>query len=334
MDFNLVDWLLLAIFLVALLDGMRRGFALYASELMAFAAALGLAFLLFRPLGDGLHRLLGIPDGLAGFGSFLAMLVAGHGIALGFLQRRLTRFWARVASSINPGRAADVARAAGALPALGTAVVISALVLSALVAMPQADSRSLIFSSTLGSQIARGASFMQPPLHQLLVPAAKDSQSVLGPPKPAQQLGEPFYTLQFPPDLQTELDLAAENRMLELVNAIRAQQGLPKLSADPQLQSAARDHSLDMYRRAYFSHVTPDRKTPFDRIKAAGVHYVTAGENIAFAPDVEQAESGLMASPDHRANILNSDFKRIGIGVYRGVGGYEEMFTQDFSDYG
>jgi uncharacterized protein YkwD len=122
--------------------------------------------------------------------------------------------------------------------------------------------------------------------------------------------------------------------MLELLNATRSQQGLPRLSLDPQLQAAARDHSQDMYRRAYFSHLTPDQKTPFDRIRGAGVRYVTAGENIAFSPDVEKAEAGLLASPEHRANILNPDFKRVGIGIYRGVGGYEEMFTQDFADWG
>ena len=60
-------------------------------------------------------------------------------------------------------------------------------------------------------------------------------------------------------------------------------------------------------------------------------HFVTAGENIAFAPDVDQAYESLLASPDHRANLLNPDFKCVGIGVYRAVG-YEEMFTQDFSD--
>ena len=89
-----------------------------------------------------------------------------------------------------------------------------------------------------------------------------------------------------------------------------------------------------MFRRGYFSHVTPDKRTPFDRIRAAGVVYVTAGENIAYAPDVDQAQTRLMASVEHRANITNSDFKRVGIGVYRGLGGYEELFTQDFADNG
>src|SRR5437764_578516 len=122
---------------------MRRGFALYASELVAFAAALGVAFLLFRPVGGALHRVLAIPEGLAGFGCFVALLVAGHGVALALLQRRLNRFWAAVSRQIPTERAAEVARAAGAVPALGTAVVLSSLVLSALVAMPQTGGRSL-----------------------------------------------------------------------------------------------------------------------------------------------------------------------------------------------
>jgi uncharacterized protein YkwD len=100
---------------------------------------------------------------------------------------------------------------------------------------------------------------------------------------------------------------------------------------DPVLQAAARDHSLDMYRRKYFSHMTPDGKNPFDRMREHQAHFVTAGENIAFAPDMNQAEESLLASPDHRANILNADFRCVGIGVYRAAG-YEEMFTQDFSD--
>jgi len=46
---------------------------------------------------------------------------------------------------------------------------------------------------------------------------------------------------------------------------------------------------------------------------------------------VDQAYQSLLASPDHRSNLLNPDFRCLGIGVYRATG-YEEMFTQDFSD--
>ena len=329
MHFNLVDGLLLAAFVFALADGMRRGFAPYASELSAFTLSLIFAFALFRPLGAVLHGVLQAPEGLAGFGAFLVVLVVGHALALAGVQG-----WARAGARVLGGLRQDVAKAAGAVPALGTAVAVSALVLSALVVLPsQPGLQTLIAGSTLGSTIARGSSFMQPPLHALLGPAARESQNILSPtPNPAA--GEDaFYKLQFPPDLQVEVDAAAENRMLELLNEARMKGGLSTLRMDAQLQVVAREHSKDMYDRGYFSHRTPDNKSPFDRMRAHGIHYVTAGENIAYAPDVEQAEVSLMDSPEHRANILNPDFKRVGIGVMRGIGGHEEMFTQDFADY-
>ncbi len=150
---------------------------------------------------------------------------------------------------------------------------------------------------------------------------------------PADAGENAFYRLQLPEHLETQLDVQAENRMLVLLNRTRQQSGLRPLSMDPVLQEAAREHSLDMYNRRYFSHQTPDSKSPFDRMREHHAHFVTAGENIAFAPDVDQAEQSLQASPDHRANILNSDFRCVGIGVYRAAG-YEEMFTQDFTDCG
>ena len=88
-----------------------------------------------------------------------------------------------------------------------------------------------------------------------------------------------------------------------------------------------------MYVRGYFSHVTPDGHSAFDRLQSAGVTFLAAGENIAFAPDADSAEASLLASPEHRANILAPDYVRVGIGVLHAPG-YEEMFTQEFADNG
>jgi uncharacterized protein YkwD len=141
-----------------------------------------------------------------------------------------------------------------------------------------------------------------------------------------------FYRLHFPANLVVEPDPAAEDRMLQRVNTARADVGVSPLRMDPVLQEAARQHSRDMYERHYFSHQTPDSKSPYDRLHDARFHFVTAGENIAFAPDPDQAWDSLIHSPDHRANILNPDFRCVGIGAYKGLGGYEEMFTQEFAD--
>jgi uncharacterized protein YkwD len=65
-------------------------------------------------------------------------------------------------------------------------------------------------------------------------------------------------------------------------------------------------------------------------MRSQGVHYRYAGENLAGAPTVERAHTGLMNSQGHRANILNPNYTRIGVGVIDG-GRYGKMFTQHFA---
>lgn len=55
------------------------------------------------------------------------------------------------------------------------------------------------------------------------------------------------------------------------------------------------------------------------------------GENLAFAPNLELAHQGLMNSPGHRANILSSDYYKIGIGIAQSED-YGLMITQVFSN--
>jgi len=122
---------------------------------------------------------------------------------------------------------------------------------------------------------------------------------------------------------------ADEQQMLDLVNKERVANGLNPLKVNPTLTQVARAHSADMINRNFFDHTNPDGKTPFDRIKAAGITYKTAGENIAGASSVQTAHTNLMNSPGHRANILNASFTEVGIGIVNG-GKYGKMFTQNF----
>jgi uncharacterized protein YkwD len=117
--------------------------------------------------------------------------------------------------------------------------------------------------------------------------------------------------------------------MLEMLNAERTRRGLRPLHPDPALTQVARAHSRDMLARGYFSHTSPDHADPFDRLRLAHVAFLTAGENLALAPDLQTAHDGLMNSPGHRANILRPQFGRVGIGVLD-AGRHGLMVTQDF----
>lgn len=117
-----------------------------------------------------------------------------------------------------------------------------------------------------------------------------------------------------------------EQRFFDLTNEQRPQGRLPALVEAETLSITARRHSQDMLRRRFFAHLNPDRKTHADRINA--VLRWTApetAENIwmrtgpvsqaNLATIVEQAIAQLMASRDHRANIMNRRYSHMGIGV-------------------
>src|SRR5207244_2441058 len=106
-----------------------------------------------------------------------------------------------------------------------------------------------------------------------------------------------------------------EQRMFSLINQARTDHGLQPVMFDNNLRDVARAHSQDMFARGYFSHNTPEGITPFERMAKAGIVFTYAGENLALAPSTDLAEQGLMNSPGHRANILNPNFRKIGIGV-------------------
>lgn len=122
-----------------------------------------------------------------------------------------------------------------------------------------------------------------------------------------------------------------EQQMLQLVNAERKKRGLKSLVADEPLRHVARAHSSDMMKRGYFSHITPEGKDPFYRMKKAGINYKKAGENLAYASTLAKAHRGLMNSPSHRAAILNKSFGRVGIGIIDG-GRSGLMISQEFKD--
>lgn len=118
-----------------------------------------------------------------------------------------------------------------------------------------------------------------------------------------------------------------EQKVIELTNVERQKAGLAALKSDKALMGAAREKSLDMQKNKYFSHTSPTFGSPFDRMKALGIKYSAAGENIAMGQKTpEEVVKGWMNSPGHRANIMSTSFTHIGVG-YAATGNY---WTQQF----
>jgi len=113
-----------------------------------------------------------------------------------------------------------------------------------------------------------------------------------------------------------ELRTAYEYQLFDLVNAARLKKHIPLLSWDGKIAYTARKHSEDMANNRYFSHTNLRGQSPFDRMKADGIYFSTAGENIAYGQfNAIFAHEAWMNSLGHRQNVLNPSFQRLGVGV-------------------
>lgn len=137
--------------------------------------------------------------------------------------------------------------------------------------------------------------------------------------------------------LPNELDeLAFINRVVELTNEFRAENGLSGLTLNPLLTTAADNHSENMAALDFFDHTGADGSNIGDRVAATGYNYSRAGENIAAGYSTpEEVVQGWIDSPGHRANLLNPDFTEIGVGYHflendTGSVNYNHYWTQVF----
>ena len=111
---------------------------------------------------------------------------------------------------------------------------------------------------------------------------------------------------------------AAEQELLALVNRDRATAALGAVAWDGKLADIARAHSKDMSDHDFVGHVSPRTGTALDRVHKAGLLPELILENVGRAYSAQEVESGFMASPGHRANVVDPKARRIGVGVVLG----------------
>jgi uncharacterized protein YkwD/uncharacterized membrane protein required for colicin V production len=315
---NRVDAVLLLVLALYAFMGYRRGFLAVALDWLGLAAAALVAVWLSPRVGAWLAARYGLIGALARVLAFVALLV-GTRFAWSLVELMV---WPRIPRVL---RQSSANRVAGIVPGLLQGGIVAALALVALAALPlPIVPRAEIAASPLGAALLKCGATVQASTHRWVGGAVRDLIAFRPPPlKEGEKVDLPFRTTNVVADPQ------AEAAMLRRLNAERQRRGLPALKTDERLRDVARRHSRDMLARGYFAHNDPEGRDPFDRMQAAKIRYTAAGENLAFAPDVETAHTGLMNSPGHRANILRPAFGRVGIGALRAPP-FGEMFSQEF----
>lgn len=121
--------------------------------------------------------------------------------------------------------------------------------------------------------------------------------------------------IAYPSVLGVRADISSDQLLL-LTNQERQKAGVGPLIINDKLSTAASEKAQDMFTYDYWAHNSPSGKTPWFFIKSAGYKYVYAGENLArgfTTPD--SVVKAWMASPDHRANMLSSNYDDVGFAI-------------------
>lgn len=152
-------------------------------------------------------------------------------------------------------------------------------------------SMSLAAGFTLGGQASAGA------------PAIQITSAV--------KVSSPSQTLQ--------IQSTFAKQVVTLVNKQRVKAGLKPVILSTKLSAVAKAKAIDLYTNKYFDHISPTYGSPFKMMRAFGISYNYAGENIARGQKTPlSVVTAWMNSPGHRANILNKHYKYIGMSYHKG----------------
>ncbi len=316
---NYVDLILILVVLLAMWAGWQKGFILGTINLAVWTGSLVLGFLSYAYIASWLVRLfprLGVWTMPLSF--FIAVILAR--LLLSLLSNAILRH------TPVESHTRSVNRVMGLVPGFINGLIYITVIAALLLSTPLMSSG--LSDATRRSELVNGLAVNVGWIDEALSPIFDDAVKKSLTHVTVEPQSDESVPLNFKvTETQPQPDLEAQ--MLVLVNNERTSRGLKPLIADTALLPVARAHDADMFARGYFSHYTPEGKDPFDRMKAAGIKYFAAGENLALGPTLMICHNGLMNSPGHRANILNPAYKRVGIGILNG-GSYGLMIAQEF----
>ena len=317
---NWVDLVIIGVVAFFIFEGLQAGFWVSLAEFISLVGSFLVASWGYKFGAKLLKSNFSLSNSLSNVISFLVVsLIFQAFFSYAFLglishlpKKYLMGKWVRVFSI---------------LPSLGQSVVVISFFLTLVLGLPILPKlKADITDSKIGNSLVKGTSYIESRVNEVFGGVISDSLT--------------YLTIE--PGTHESVNLKVENRGLtidsqseaemgKLVNQERAKAKVPHLTFDPTIVPVARAHATDMWQRKYFSHYSPEGKDVGDRLNEAHIAYSFAGENLALAPTLSTAHQGLMNSPGHRENILDSRFKKVGIGVIDN-GVYGKMFVQVFID--
>ena len=315
---NFVDIALLLVVGLAIWAGWQKGFILGTINLVVWLGSLLAGFFTYKYFGGWLQQTIPSLGVWSMPVSFIVSVILAR-IILAFIFNRLLER--------TPPHAHEhgANRALGIIPGFINGLIYDTIFAAILLSVPINDRVSAqTRDSRIANSLASGIAWIDEKIGPIFNPAVNETLTKMTVEPESNETVQLHYTVNDP-----KVKDGLESEMLNMVNQERTKRGLRPLKADTALTRVARAHSLDMFQRGYFSHYTPEGKDPFDRMRAAGIKFLAAGENLALGQNLTICHEGLMNSPGHRANILNPAYGRLGIGILDG-GLHGLMISQEF----
>lgn len=327
LSINWLDVIVVVVIVYYAIEGYSLGFILAFFDLVSFILSFLLALKSYIFVAKFLVTYFSIPIGFAhAIGFFLIAFISE--IVFSILLRMLLRF---LPTFDSPKRIFRFFRRIdnflGIIPGMMSAFIVLAFLLTIIVSLPSSPLiKRLVTGSQMGSVLIVNTSIFERRVNDIFGGAINETLNYLTVKPQSNEVVDLRFKVA-----DGRIDEEAEGQMFKEVNKEREANGLAPFVMDTNLREVARRHSMDMLERGYFSHYTPEGLSPFDRMNEANIEYVYAGENLALAPSAGLAMQGLMNSAGHRANILNPNFNKIGVGAIDG-GIYGIMFSQEFAN--
>ena len=326
LNINLLDVIVVVVVIYYAIEGYSLGFVLAFFDLFSFILSFFLALKFYTFVAGFFVTYFFMHIGFAhAVGFFLIAFISE--IIINIFFRRIICYLPtfhshrRIAWFFR-----DIDHLAGIVPGIISAFIVLAFLLTVIVSLPSSPFvKRLVTGSEIGSVLIANTSMFERKLNNVFGGALNETLNYLT----VEPQSNEVVDLRF--KTSGTVDEKSEEEMLIEINKEREANGLGVFKMDVNLRKLARNNSQDMLGRGYFSHYTPEGLSPFDRMKIRNIEYTYAGENLALASSPRLAMQGLMSSPGHRANILNPNFNRIGIGAIDG-GIYGIMFSQEFTN--